>query len=55
MTVSLLPSLLRLPLLKQDSGLCHLSIERDNVSQDVISAQIAGAVSFLTAEAGVRK
>lgn len=55
MTVSLLRSLLCLPLFKQNSGLFHLSVERDSILQDVISAQITGSVSFLIAETGVRE
>lgn len=55
MAVSLLPSLLCLPLLKQDSGLFHLSMEHDSIPQDVTDAQIMGTVSFLIAETGVRK
>lgn len=55
MTVSLFPSLLCQPQFKQDSGLFCLSIERDSIPQDVIDAQITGGLSFLIAEAEVRK
>lgn len=55
MAMSLFSSLFCLPLLKQDSELCHLSIEHDSVPQDVTDAQIMGTVSFLIAEMGQKE
>lgn len=50
MTVSLFPGLVCLPLFEQNSGLFNLSIEHNRITQDVIGAQMTGAVSFLISE-----